>query len=234
MRAIILFIVFFILFVASTSLYAEEKDYELTRISINLEERKELAPDILSMTVEVNANAEKEAEVINILGGIDKALRTLNLNYKGGSYSVYKNCWWENYRRKCSGYRGKLKYFFELREAREQNKILEVIEEYKEKYGEKMNYTVSHPQWLISETKVKDTEKELKLEIINTAMDFAKRVGEQLGKKCSISSIKYDVRSPIWEPPGFYIMEKAVIEAPEPKKEDKVVSVKASVGLVCR
>ncbi len=238
MRAIILLMGFFILSGAFTSLYAEEKDYELTRISINLEEREELAPDILSMTVEVNANSAKEAEVINILGSIDKALRSLNLNYKGGSYSVYKNCWWEKDRRRCSGYKGELNYSFELKEAREKNKILEVIEESKEKYGEKINYTVSHPQWLISEKKVRDKEKELKLEMIETAMDFAKRAGEKLGKKCSISSINYDVRRPIWEPPVFYkstsMMEKAMIEAPEPKREDKAVSVKASVGLVCR
>lgn len=234
----VLLVVFFILFASLTSLYAEEKDYELTRISITLEERKEMTPDILHMSLGINANAAREAEVINILGAVDKSIRALNLNYSGGSYSVYKNCWWEKDKRKCSGYKGELGYSFELKEAKEQNKILEVVDEFKEKYGEKINYTVSHPQWIISEKKVKDTEKELKLEMIDTAVDFGKKAGEKLGRKCSISSINYDVRRPFWEPPVFYkaapMMEKAAIEAPEPKKEDKVVNVKASVNFVCK
>jgi len=238
MKRMILLIGFCIFVLGLTSLYAEEKDYDITRISITLEERKELMPDILSMTVGVNANAAKEAEVINILGAVDKAIRVLNLNYKGGSYSVYKNCWWEKDKRKCSGYKGEIGYSFELKDSKEQNKILEVIDEFKEKYGEKLNYTVSHPQWLISEKKAKETENELKLEMIDTAINFAKKAGEKLGRKCSLSNINYDVRRPIWEPPVFYkaapMMEKAMIEAPEPKKEDKVVNIKASVNFVCK
>lgn len=237
MRRMILLIGFCIFVLGLTSLYAEEKDYDITRISITLEERKELMPDILSMTVGVNANAAKETEVINMLGSIDKAIRVLNLNYKGGSYSVYKNCWWEKDKRKCSGYKGELGYSFELKDSKEQNKILEVIDEFKEKYGEKLNYTVSHPQWLISGKKIKTTENELKYGIIDTAKDFAKKAGEKLGKTCSISSIDYDVRRPyFWEAPVYksMTMEKSAIEAPEPKKEEKSVNVKASVRFICR
>lgn len=238
MRGMIFLIGFLLLLTGFTSLYAEEKEHEFTRISVTLEERKELTPDVLSMTVGVNANAVKEADVINMLGSVDKAIRALNLNYKGGSYSVYKNCWWEKDKRKCSGYKGEIGYSFELKDSKEQIKVLEVIDEFKEKYGERLNYTVSHPQWLISEKKTKETENELKLDMIDTAINFAKRAGERLGKKCSISSINYDVRRPTWEPPFLYraapVMEKASIEAPEPKKEDKAVNIKASIGYICR
>ncbi|MDW7973136.1 MAG: SIMPL domain-containing protein [Thermodesulfovibrio sp.] len=239
MKTITLSVLFLIFILGLIPVYAEEKDLDIVRISITLEERKEITPDILNITLGINANAQRESEVINILGAIDKAIRALNLNYSGGSYSVYKNCWWEKDKRKCSGYKGELGYSFELKDAKEQNKILETIDEFKEKYGERMNYTVSNPQWLVSEKKAKAMENEIRLDIIDTALNFAKKAGEKLGKKCSISTINYDVRRPyFWEPPIFYkaapMMEKAMIEAPEPKKEDKAINVKASVGFVCR
>lgn len=237
MKKLALLIVCLSLFLVTLSASAQEKDYEFTRIFIILEEGKELTPDILNMTLGVNVTAPKESDAINILGAVDKAIRGLDLKYSGGSYSVYKYCWWERDRRKCSGYKGEVGYSFELKDAKEQNRILEVMDEFKEKYGEKLNYTVSHPQWLISGKKIKTTENELKYGIIDTAMDFAKKISEKLGKTCSISSIDYDVRRPIiWDVPIYksMTMEKAAIEAPEPKKEEKSVNVKASIKFICR
>lgn len=234
----IAFLILTLLFITGlASVYAEEKEYEFTRIFITLEERKELTPDILNMTLSANVTTQREAEAVNMLGEVDKAIRALNIKYSGGSYSVYKNCWWEKNKTKCSGYKGDIGYSFELREAKEQNRILEAIDALKEKYGEKMDYTVSHPQWLISSKNAKSAENELKYGIIDTAKDFAKKAGEKLGKTCSISSIDYDVRRPfIWEPPIYksMTMEKVMMEAPEPKKEEKTVNVKASVRFICR
>ncbi|GAB5047361.1 SIMPL domain-containing protein [Thermodesulfovibrio sp. TK110] len=220
-----------------SSAYAEEKEYGVTRISLTLEEIKEITPDILNMTLEVTITAQKEAEAINMLGAVDKAIRALNIKYSGGSYSVYKNCWWERDRKKCSGYKGEIGYSFELSDPKEQNRVLDTIDGFKEKYGEKMNYTVSKPKWLISSKIVKTIENELKLEMIDNAQNFAKKAGEKLGKTCSISSIDYDIRRPyFWEPPIYKSMmiEKSMVEAPEPKKEEKLVNVKASVKFICR
>lgn len=232
-------LIILIISLSSINIYAEDKDYDVTRISITLEERKELSPDILNMTLTINVIATKEAEVINILGSIDKSIRSFNLKYSGGSYSVYKNCWWEKDRRKCHGYKGDMSYSFELKEAKEQNKILEAMDSFKEQFVEKMNYTVSNPQWLISEKKAKAEENELKIQVIDSAKEFAKKASEKLSKICSITSINYDVRRPyLWESPVLMksapVMEKAVIEAPEPKKEEKSLSVRATVGFICR
>ncbi len=232
--AFVVLILFFIF--TSTTIYAEEKEYELTRISITLEEAKELIPDTLSMSISVNVFGQKEADAINMLGSIDKAIRALNVKYSGGVYSVYKHCWWEKEKKKCSGYKGDISYVFELRESKEQNKILDTVDEFKEKYGEKMNYTVSKPQWQISGKNIKTAEMELKLNIIDSAKEFAKKVSEKLGKNCSVSSIDYDIKRPFWEP-VFYrsaVMEKAMIEAPEPKKEEKTINVKASARFICK
>ncbi len=237
MKKLALLVLTILFIIGLSPAYPEEKNHRVTYISLTLEEIKEIMPDILNMTLEVTIIAQKEAEAINMLGVVDKAIRALNIKYSGGSYSVYKNCWWEKDRRKCSGYKGEIGYSFELSDPKEQNKVLDTIDGFKEKYGEKMNYTVSKPQWLISSKIVKTIENELKLEMIDNAQNFAKKAGEKLRKTCSISSIDYDIRRPYfwWRPPIYKSMmiEKSMIEAPEPKKEEKSVNVKASVRIVC-
>lgn len=213
------------------------KETDRTVITITLEERKELMPDTLSLNLLVSAKADKEAEVLNMLGGVDKSLRALKFDYSGGSYLVSKNCWWEKDRHKCVGYKGELNYLFRLKEAKEQNKILETVDEIKEKYGEKLSYSVSSPQWSISEKKIREAEEELKIKLIDSAKEFLKTVSNRLGRSCNISEINYDIRRPYFEQS---IMLKAApmrealsIEAPETKKEERTVSVRAQVRLFC-
>lgn len=229
------------LFISFSSIYADDKikEHELTRISITLEEKRELSPDILNMNFSVTAKAQKEVDVINILGSIDKSIRNLKIEYTGGNYSVYKNCWWEKNKLKCSGYKGDLNYDFKLKDSKEQNKILESIEEIKEQFGENIAYSVSNPQWIITEKKYKEVENALKIEIIDTLIKFSNKVSEKIGRQCVISSIDYDIKRFYLERPIAYksavpdIAVEKTIEAPEPKREDKTVTVKAYVKYLC-
>lgn len=234
---------FFITFslVLNSNLYGNEqvKEYELTRVSITLEEKRDVHPDVLNMNLSVSVKTQRESEAINVLGSVDKSVRALNIDYSGGSYSVYKNCWWEKGKLKCLGYKGDLNYTFKLKEAKEQNRILETIEDIKDRYGEILSYTISNPQWIVSERKFKETENSLKLEIIDSAMELAKRAGEKIGRKCFISNIDYDIRRAYWESPVLLksaitgIDSEKTIESPEPKREEKTVNVKAQVRFIC-
>lgn len=208
-----------------------------TVVAITLEDTREIVPDILHMNVEVNVSAQKEMEVINILGEVDKTLRSLNISYKDGRYHVEKRCWWEKEKRKCSGYNGSIRYVFELKEPSEQNIIFEAVERIKDRYGEQLSYAISDPSWIVSKKELKRLDDELKLSIIDTVKDFSERVGKRLDKVCSITSIDYEMKRPvIFEDYPYYkgitAMKKG-IEAPEPKREEKTISVKASVRLRC-
>lgn len=222
-------------------IYADDKikEHELTRISITFEEKRELSPDILNMNFSITAKAQREVDVINILGSVDKSIRNLKIEYTGGNYSVYKNCWWEKNKLKCSGYKGNLTYDFKLKDSKEQNKILESVEEIKEKFGENIAYSVSNPQWIITEKKYKEVENELKVEILDNLIKFSNKVSEKIGRQCFISSIDYDIRRFYLERPIAYksglpdIPVEKTIEAPEPKREDKTVTVKAYVKYLC-
>ena len=179
--------------------------------------------------------AQKEVEAINIMGEVDKGLKGLNLEYKGGRYSVYENCWWEKGKRRCSGYKGWVEYIFLLKEVSQQNKIFEKLNEFKEKYGEKLKFSIYRTDWIVSEKEAKKAEEELRLLIIERAKGFSETISKALGKNCDIELIDYQAQ----KSHSFYVyparaMEKATVEAPEPKREEKSIIVRAVVKLNCK
>lgn len=201
-----------------------------TTITMNLTESKELLPDYLSMNLSVTAKAQKESEVINMLGNVDKAVRSLGLKYTGGRYWVGKRCWWENGRFRCLGYEGRIRYTFELKDPKEQNYVLEVIDSFKDRYGESMSYSVSEPKWSISEKHHRNVEKELRFSIIDSAKELTDSLSKRLNKECFIQTIDFTTRMPPIEP---YTMRKG-IEAPEPSVEGQTLNVDAVLRLVCK
>lgn len=241
MKKIIFLITIFIYLLPLNNAFSEQKDS--TRVYITLEETKDLIPDIYTISIAVNVNSIQEAEVIKILGDVDKSIKNLRLNYKGGKYEVYRNCWWEKGKEKCSGYKGNVYYYFELEKPEQQNKILETLTDLQEKYQDKVSLTISNPTWKVSKKNLKIAEEELKLEIIDAARAFSKKVSEKIDKFCHITDINYDVkRPPIWYPfRDENIMLKSAtreskisLEAPTPVKEEQTISVKTSITLLCK
>ncbi|MEO0197514.1 MAG: hypothetical protein ABIL78_06355 [candidate division WOR-3 bacterium] len=208
-------------------LFAQDKDYEITKISATLEEKEEIKPDIIIFNISIIANAD-----------VDKAIRNFNLEYSGGSYSVQENCWIENNKKKCAGYYGELNYVFRLENPSEQNKIIDTLNVFKGKYNEKMKYQISRPSWAVSERKLKEVEEELKLKLIDKAKDFSNKVSKRLNKECFVQSINYDVIYPILRP---YILTQSTSapisissQAPEPKEDEFTIRVKAAFNFVCK
>jgi uncharacterized protein YggE len=240
MKKVMIFTIVFIIFLSISNAFSEPVDS--TKVYITLEETKELIPDIYVISISVNVNSIQEAETIKILGNVDKSIKNLHLNYKGGKYNVYRNCWWEKGKEKCSGYKGNVYYYFELEKPEQQNKILETLTDLQEKYQDKVSLTISNPTWTVSKKNLKMAEEELKLEIIATAQSFSKKISEKIGKICRITEINYDVRRPpIWYPfrDEDIILKSATreskisLEAPTPVKEEKTISVKTSITLIC-
>ncbi len=234
MKKIAIFILFLIFIVSQ--LYAKSsKNKEKTEVSIILEEKKELLPDTFALGLNITTLMDTEVQAINVIGKVDKILRKLNLNYKGGKYWVYQNCWWKKNKKKCSGYKATVEYVFLLKEPSFQNKIFKILERFKEKYRKNFNFKVYKTEWIVSERKITHVKDKLRLIIIEKAKNFSAKVSSALGKNCDIKSIDYNLRI---LPPHYFFATKAVentaIEAPEPKREEKTVSIKARVKLSCK
>ncbi|MFN3976326.1 MAG: SIMPL domain-containing protein [Aquificaceae bacterium] len=213
--------------------FSQDREKQAMGISLLLEEEESVAPDVLRMDVSVNARGGKEGDVVSMLGEVDRAVRGLGFDYSGGNYWVQKNCWWEEGKRKCKGYVGEVKYSFRLQRALDQNKLLDLLDAFKEKFGESVSYAVSQSLWMVSPKRAKGLEEELRFRLLERAKDFAAKAGKRLGKDCYIQSVSYEHVSPIR---GVvpYMALKSSTQAPEPKMEEVSVSVRASVSLVCR
>lgn len=183
MKKFIIFLWKFIIFLcilyifSFISVYGQNKEVrdkeKITKIFMKIEDTKELIPDFLEIEVKVNVTTEKEIDAINILGKVDKSLRNLGFEYEGGRYSVEKNCWWEGNIQKCLGYKGSIYYTFGLKELSDQNKIFEILSNFKEKYSKQIEFSVSEPKWIVSKKNLYEVEEELKIEIIDITKNFS-------------------------------------------------------------
>ncbi len=220
--------------------YADEqedkKDELKTKVLITVEEKQELVPDLLAVPVEISALSARESDVLNMLGVVDRAVRNIGISYRGGNYNVYRNCWWEKDRQKCSGFKGEVRYVFELDTPNEQSKIFDAIEKFKEKFGNEMRYSISNPSWIVSEKKLSQEENKLKISIIDRIKDFRETLSSKLEKQCKITLIDYNVHRPSFPFPVYKAItaESDSIVAPQPRKEEKTITVKATVEYICK
>jgi hypothetical protein len=208
----------------------------LTKVSIDLQHKKEVQPDVLSLRINIEIKTDKEIEAINILGDVDKRIRKLGLDYKGGNYRIEQNCWWTTRKGKiCEGVNGHISYNFELKDYKEQNKLYETLSKVTEIYPS-LTFDVSEPVWIASQKLTDKVQNEIKLELIEKAQDFREALTEKLGKTCRITSISFSTERYIpivFRTTMLKSTQASDIEAPEPKRDEKTIEVSASVDYLC-
>lgn len=215
------------------NLRAQEGKESLTHTLLDVEESARLQPDSLRLEVSITSTFQREADVLNMLGDVDKAIRGLAVSYSGGSYNLQKNCWWEVNRQRCSGFKGTLNYIFELKDAKQQERLIETIDSFKDKYGKNIEYSIAPPSWVVSDGKKKETERALRLKILDTAVELGKEIGKRLGKNCTLHRLNYQ----LVDVALLRLQKEAMVRAlepPEPKREDVNLRVRATLELVCR
>ncbi|MCX7738123.1 MAG: hypothetical protein N2Z80_01705 [Hydrogenothermaceae bacterium] len=189
MKVYHIFTPLFVLIIITHSL---ANQIDIAKVSIVFEESESIEPDTLFLPVYVDSSGQKESEVLYILGELDKNVRALSLYYSGGSYSVYKNCWWEKEKMRCSGYKGNIQYQFRLKEPKDQNLILETLRKIKDSYGERVNYSVSNLFWGVSDNLLKIKIENLRLAIVDSAINFSREISEKLKMDCKIHKMDYE------------------------------------------
>jgi hypothetical protein len=209
---------------------------ECTYIETIIQDKKEIEPDILAVSVNISVKGSKESEIINMLGEVDRSIRDLGFEYKGGKFSVYKNCWWENNKTKCEGFKGNSFYVFELKNPTDQNKIYEKLSYFSGKYKDKLDYSVSQPEWIASKEKTEQIEYQLKLSVIDKALSFTQQVSKKLNKSCNIKSLDYE-SDQVYPMPIYRTMLMKTAEsvsAPEPKKDINFIDIKVKTEIICK
>lgn len=210
---------------------------ECTYIKTIIQDKKGIEPDILAVNVNLSVKGSKESEIINMLSEVDKSIRDLGFEYKGGKFSVYKNCWWENNKNKCEGFKGSSSYVFELKNPTDQNKVYEKLSYFSGKYKDRLDYSVSQPEWIASKEKTEQIENQLKLSVIDEALFFTQQISKKLNKSCNIKSLDYEsdrvYTIPIYR--DIMLMKTAEsVSAPEPKKDINFIDIKVKAEIICK
>jgi hypothetical protein len=69
-------------------------------------------PDVYTIYVSIVVKDKKEKDIINTLGKIDRSVRNLNVDYVGGNYNLSKNCYYDENKQICEGFKRVQKYGF--------------------------------------------------------------------------------------------------------------------------
>ena len=197
----------------------------LSRVFIHLSQSAQIAPDIYTLTLNISAEADKEVKALSLLGRVDRELRQLGLPYSGGNYWVDKKCFMEKNIQKCEGFMAQALYQFRLKDAKDQDMILQKLAEVKG-----ISFSIQETQWIVSEDVQEAKKQELIFSLLDRATAFTTEISKKLKRECQIESITYD--DPLLYLPTY--AEVKGISAPQPTKDLQTITVFMRLSLVCK
>jgi len=195
------------------------------RVFVNLTQSAQIAPDIYILTLTISTEADKEVKALSLLGRVDRELSQLGLPYSGGNYWVDKKCFMEKNTQKCEGFRAQAFYQFRLKDAKDQDLILQKLAQM-----EGISFSIQGTQWIVSANAQEAKKQELMFSLLDKATAFTTEISRKLRKECQIESISYDgplLYSPIYG-------EARGISAPQPTKDLQTITVFMRLSLVCK
>ncbi len=220
MKKIMVLLILAVIFLPCTLLAGEE-----TSVFYQIKKEIYLNPDEFWIGISVEASGNSEEKVISALGKADTRIKKLKLYYKGGYYRVFKNCFWENKKYICKGFKGESFYALRLDSPQEQKKVFKTLDKYPRDY----KYLVNFEEWRVSEKRIKEVEKNLEKAIFKEIFDKKRFLENQLNKKCYIKEIRFESG---YYP--FFTRSKSFSAIPEPTRNKKLFTRKARVIFVCK
>ncbi len=195
------------------------------RVFVNLAQSAQIAPDIYTLTLNISAEADKEVKALSLLGRVDRELSQLGLPYSGGNYWVDKKCFMEKNIQKCEGFRAQAFYQFRLKDAKDQDLILQKLAQM-----EGISFSIQGTQWIVSEDVQEAKKQELIFSLLDRATAFTTEISKKLKRECQIESITYD--SPLIYSPKY--VDARGVSAPQPTKDLQTITVSMRLSLVCK
>jgi len=195
------------------------------RVFVSLTQSAQIEPDIYILTLNISAEADKEVKALSLLGRVDRELSQLGLPYSGGNYWVDKKCFMEKNIQKCKGFRAQALYQFRLKDAKDQDLILQKLAQM-----EGISFSIQGTQWIVSANAQEAKKQELIFSLLDKATAFTTEISKKLRKECQIESISYDG-------PLFYLPTYAEVKgmsAPQPTKDLQTITVFMRLSLVCK
>jgi hypothetical protein len=136
-----------------------------------------------------------------------------------------RKCFMEKNTQKCEGFRAQAFYQFRLKDAKDQDLILQKLAQM-----EGTSFSIQGTQWIVSANAQEVKKQELIFSLLDRATAFTTEISKKLKRECQIESISYDgplLYSPIYG-------EARGISAPQPTKDLQTITVFMRLSLVCK
>jgi uncharacterized protein YggE len=197
------------------------------RVFVSLTQSVQIEPDIYTLTLNISAEADKEVKALSLLGRVDRELSQLGLSYSGGNYWVDRKCFMEKNTQKCEGFRAQAFYQFRLKDAKDQDLILQKLAQM-----EGISFSIQGTQWIVSASAQEAKKQELMFSLLDKATAFTTEIGKKLKRECQIESISYD--GPLLYSPKYVDARGISVSAPQPTKDLQTITVFMRLSLVCK
>jgi len=195
------------------------------RVFVSLTQSAQIEPDIYILTLTISTEADKEVKALSLLGRVDRELSQLGLPYSGGNYWVDRKCFVGKNTQKCEGFRAQAFYQFRLKDAKDQDLILQKLAQMKG-----ISFSIHGTQWIVSENTQEAKKQELMFSLLDKASAFTTEISKKLKRECQIESISYD--GPLLYLPIYG--EARGMSAPQPTKDLQTITVFMRLSLVCK
>ncbi|MGC9144102.1 hypothetical protein, partial [Hydrogenobaculum sp.] len=194
--------------------------YAYPDISIQLKDNKSLLPSVYKLGVAINYSAQSSDDVVVYLGRVDSMIRSLNIPYKGGNFSILKNCFYNNNKYICEGYKGIDSYTFYMKNPKDQDKLLNALKG--------INYQITYSGFVVPKEEIDKAKDYLVKDLAKKSIDYAAEFSKIFNKDCFVKSLSYAENTPR---PIAFAMAKTL---PLPAISKQNVSMSAFVNISCR
>ncbi|MGC8588435.1 MAG: hypothetical protein ACP5LI_05405 [Hydrogenobaculum sp.] len=194
--------------------------YAYPDISIQLKDNKSLLPSVYKLGVAINYSAQSSDDVVVYLGRVDSMIRSLNIPYKGGNFSILKNCFYNNNKYICEGYKGIDSYTFYMKNPKDQDKLLNALKG--------INYQITYSGFVVPKEEIDKAKDYLVKDLAKKSIDYALEFSKIFNKDCFVKSLSYAENTPR---PIAFAMAKTL---PLPAISKQNVSMSAFVNISCR
>ncbi|GAB6077507.1 hypothetical protein JCM8795_01930 [Hydrogenobaculum acidophilum] len=194
--------------------------YAYPNISVKLTANKSLLPSVYKLGIDINHNAQNSDDIIDYLGKVDSMIRALNIPYKGGNFSILKNCFYSNSKYICEGYKGIDNYTFYMKNPKDQEKILNALKG--------ISYEITYSGFVVPKEELDKTKDDLVKVLAKKSIDYAAEFSKIFNKSCFVKSISYVENAP--RPIAFSMVKTS----PLPAVSKQSVSMDALVNISCR
>jgi len=194
-----------------------------------------LKPDTLTTHITISTIKSSEKEVLKKLTSFSTYISGyLDVDKKGGNYSIYPEYKYENNHRYKNGYRGNMNYQISSKKAEDVNTFIANLHDKKKDFD--VDISLSSVNWQLSPEQKEGQLDALRLKAIVWINDYAKTLSTQIKSECSVSKIFLNQTTYNYPQPRMMMESKSLASdaAPTPEQDNQKMTINPHFELECK